>query len=66
MTSKTSETSREKFRMVPALLPDTPKPPNFNTNYSFLHFLPYFQFASFYRMFRDLLAQQKLEWGGVG
>ena len=41
MSSKTrsGETSKEKFRMVRALLPHTPRPPiNFNLNYSFFTF----------------------------
>ena len=53
MFSKTrsGETSREKIRMVRALLLDTPKPLIFKLNLSFLDFLLYFHFSSFYRIF---------------
>ena len=46
MSSKTKsgETSTEKIRMVRALLPDTPKPYQFQLKLHFVHFLPYFQF----------------------
>jgi hypothetical protein len=46
MSSKTRscESSREKFRMVRALLPDTPKPPQFQPELPFFSFLQYFQF----------------------
>ena len=39
------ETSTEKIRMVRAVLPDTPKPPQFQPKLQFVHFLPYFLMA---------------------
>ena len=53
MFSKTrsGETSREKFRMVRALLPDTPKPHQFQLKLQFSSFYRIFSFSSFYRIF---------------
>ena len=46
--TRSCESSREKFRMVRALLPDTPRPPQFQPELQFSHFLPYFRFFQFF------------------
>ena len=45
------KTSREKIRMVRALLPDTPKTPQFQPGLQFFHFLLYFQFFQVFIVF---------------
>ena len=37
--TRSCESSREKFRMARALLPDTPRPPQFQAELQFFHFL---------------------------
>ena len=62
MFSKTrsGETSREKIRMVRAVLLDTPKPFQFQFKFQFVHFLPYSSVSNFYRIFVHLPGLQKL------
>ena len=63
MFSKTrsGEISREKIRMVRAVLPDTPKPLQFQPKLQFVHFLPYVIFQ-----FSTLFLGGGVGWGGVG
>ena len=42
--NKSCQTSREKLCMVRVLLPDTPRPPQFQPELPFFYFLQYFQF----------------------
>ncbi len=52
---RSGETSREKILMVLAVLPDTPKPFNFNMNLRFSTFYRIPSFSSCYRMFGPII-----------
>ena len=46
--TRSCESSRGKFRMVRALLTDTPRPSQFQPELQFFHFAPYFRFFQFF------------------